>query len=240
MNKFIFDVDGTLTPSRSKIDEDFKDYFLNFINNNETYLITGSDYSKTVEQLGEHICKSVKKIYNCSGNDVWEKGVNVHTNTWTLEQDVKDWLENKLKSSNFVLRTGNHIEARPGSINFSIVGRNATLKERTLYKEWDSLNNEREKISAEFNHTFKKLEARIGGETGIDIYPKGYDKSQIIRDFSKEHKLYFFGDKITPGGNDYPLASAITKNNRGMWVNVAGWRQTYETLQYYQEARIAS
>ena len=32
MHKFIFDVDGTLTPSRGKIDDDFKKFFVEFCN----------------------------------------------------------------------------------------------------------------------------------------------------------------------------------------------------------------
>ena len=71
MKKFIFDVDGTLTPSRSKIDPEFKDWFTNFIINNKVWLVTGSDYTKTVEQLGSEICENVVTCYNCQGNDVW-------------------------------------------------------------------------------------------------------------------------------------------------------------------------
>ena len=50
---FIFDVDGTLTPSRGKMDYEFKLWFLNFIKQNPVALVTGSDLQKTVEQLGE-------------------------------------------------------------------------------------------------------------------------------------------------------------------------------------------
>ena len=50
-NKFIFDVDGTLTPSRQQIDSDFAVYFSNFCTINDVYLVTGSDKEKTVEQV---------------------------------------------------------------------------------------------------------------------------------------------------------------------------------------------
>jgi hydroxymethylpyrimidine pyrophosphatase-like HAD family hydrolase len=52
---YLFDVDGTLTNSRSLIDPDFKEFFLNFIANHNVCIVTGSDYSKTLEQLGEDI-----------------------------------------------------------------------------------------------------------------------------------------------------------------------------------------
>ena len=60
--RFIFDVDGTLTPSRQQIVPKFHDWFLKFIEENYVYLVTGSDYSKTVEQLGKRICESVLEV----------------------------------------------------------------------------------------------------------------------------------------------------------------------------------
>ena len=71
---YIFDVDGTLTPSRMRIDKEFKEFFLEFIKKNNVYLATGSDYIKTVEQLGTEICESVTKCYNCCGISVWPNG----------------------------------------------------------------------------------------------------------------------------------------------------------------------
>jgi phosphomannomutase len=234
LNKFIFDVDGTLTPSRGKIDNDFREWFTEFCIDNEVYLVTGSDYPKTVEQLGEKLCRWPVYIFNCSGNDVWAKGKNIETNSWSLPDEAHKWLEIKLKNSSFPLRTGQHIEIRPGTVNFSIVGRGATLSERIMYKKWDQEHDERNRISIEFNHQFPTLESRIGGETGIDIYPKGHDKSQILKYFDKNDNLYFFGDKCTPGGNDYPLAKLI-KNS----YSVKNWQDTWERLEYFKEAGIA-
>ena len=126
MNKFIFDVDGTLTPSRGIIDKEFGEFFKKFADTNYVYLVTGSDYNKTVEQCGEDIIMSVKRVYNCSGNDVWEKGKNIYTNEWHLPAEAEGWLLQELRYSNFPLRTGLHLEHRPGMCNFSVVGRNAT------------------------------------------------------------------------------------------------------------------
>ena len=63
-NRFIFDVDGTLTPSRGIIDKEFEKFFLKFCYENYVYLVTGSDYDKTVEQLGKEICEKVERVYN--------------------------------------------------------------------------------------------------------------------------------------------------------------------------------
>lgn len=230
MYRFIFDVDGTITPSRRVIDSVFKQFFLEFCTSNSVTLVTGSDYIKVQEQLGDDILNSVETVYCCSGNDVWSKGVNIKTNNWSAPDEVEKWLATELDRSKFILRTGQHVEKRPGAINFSVVGRNATLKERQLYKQWDEAQKERIQIALAFNNAFSNLCAKIGGETGIDIYPIGYDKSQIINDFSTLDKLLFFGDKMEDSGNDYPLKKAIEENNRGSCFSVKDWEHTQKIL----------
>jgi len=230
MNKFIFDVDGTLTPSRQTIDPEFNKFFFDFVTTNDVYLITGSDKDKTVEQIGNVLFCTAKVVYNCSGNDVWSHGVNVKTNDWTAPKELMDLMHGWLQASNFPLRTGNHIEVRPGCVNFSIVGRNCTLGERKLYIKHDLESRERESIAYQINTEFENITAKVGGETGIDIYPTGCDKSQIINDFNDHDKLIFFGDKQEPGGNDEPLSTAIAKRGNGKSYHVKDWKDTMEIL----------
>ena len=64
--KYIFDVDGTLTPSRGIIDAQFKTWFNSFCLSNDVYLVTGSDKAKTVEQIGEETYNLCKRVYRCS------------------------------------------------------------------------------------------------------------------------------------------------------------------------------
>ena len=234
-NKFIFDVDGTLTPSRQPIDNNFAEFFLSFCKSNDVYLVTGSDRAKTIEQIGEEIYSRCKRVYQCNGNDVWEGSVNIQTNEWTLPDLARTFLISCEYESNFSIRTGNHIEERPGMVNFSVVGRNASLYERKQYVDYDTKENERNIIANAFNTMFSDLSAKVGGDTGIDISPKDSDKSQVVKDFSKQDNLWFFGDAIYEGGNDYPLAQVV-KNYR----KVSGWKNTKEYLQVFQEQRIAN
>lgn len=229
-NKFIFDVDGTLTPSRGIINKDFAIWFSKFCDNNNVYLVTGSDRPKTIEQVGQYIYHTCKRVYNCSGNDVWRADLNVRSNKWTLPEDAHEWLSEQLTASSFPLRTGLHFEHRPGMINFSVVGRNATLGERKLYVNWDKEYDERDYIAHNFNLIFTDLEARPGGETGIDIAPKGLNKSQILQDFDKDDFIVFFGDRMDEGGNDYPLANALFNNYQGINHSIQRWEETWEIL----------
>ena len=229
--RFIFDVDGTLTPSRGLIDDEFASFFTNFCDENYVYLITGSDYPKTVEQLGKTICEKVECVYNCSGNDVWKNGKNILTNNWTLPETAHGWLSEMLSESKFYRKTGLHFEHRPGMVNFSIVGRNANLEERAMYKEWDEHKNERNTIARQFNKLFPDIEARPGGETGIDIAPKGSDKSQIVKDFDPvDDILQFFGDRMDVAGNDYPLKKVILDKDLGFCYNIKDYKETWKIL----------
>ena len=49
-------------------------------------------------------------------------------------------------------------------------------------------------------YSFPDLTVALGGQTGIDIGPLGSDKSQILRDFSEDDELHFFGDRMSEGG----------------------------------------
>ena len=227
--KYIFDVDGTLTPSRQKIDPNFLIFFNSFALANEVYLVTGSDRDKTIEQITHLLYCNCKRVYNCAGNDVYEGDLSVYTNPWTLPLDAKEHLLEELHESHFPVRTGNHIEERPGCVNFSIVGRGANHTERLVYSDWDDIKKEREGIATRFNEKFPELHAFVGGVTGVDISGKGSDKSQIIRDFP-DGDLVFFGDRMEEGGNDRPLADAITDKKLGMVVTVTDWKDTWNKL----------
>ena len=234
MNKFIFDVDGTLTPSRGVMDKKFAVWFSKFCEANDVFLVTGSDRPKTIEQVGIYIYYKCKRVYNCSGSDVWRGDLNVRTNDWILPEDAHHWLAEQLTFSEFPLRTGLHFEHRPGMVNYSVVGRNADAQQRAEYVTWDRERLERIWIADKFNLRFPSLEAKVGGETGIDIAPKGADKSQIVEDFDSDDVLWFFGDAMHEGGNDEPVAKVVHHSR-----HVLNWKNTWEYLQIFQEQGIA-
>ena len=226
MKKFIFDVDGTLTPSRQKISSDFISLFYNFTQKEKVYLVTGSDRAKTLEQITPLIYNNCQRVYNCSGSDVYEGDKNVYRSEWELPLDVEKFLNDELDYSSFPLRNSNHIERRPGGVNFSILGRaNDPFLGRSEYVKWDKDTNEREDIADRLRSNFPGLSVALGGQTGIDIGPWGSDKSQILRDFSSEDELHFFGDRMDKGGNDYSLGEAVKKMG-GYTYHVSSYNDT--------------
>lgn len=219
---FAFDVDGTLTPSRQRIVPQFVEWFLSFCTNHSVYLVTGSDYEKTLEQLGSDICNTVRGVYSCCGNAFYVQGELQYVNEFSLTDEQHSYLENLLSVSKFSVRTGNHIEMRPGSCNFSVVGRNAGISERQDYIAYDELANERNTYATLIRGKFPNLDATVAGETGIDIHPLGMDKSQVAKFIEP---FVFFGDKIYPGGNDFTIAQFADK-----YHSVSSWEETFEIL----------
>ena len=235
MKQFIFDVDGTLTDSRQQIDLSFEAYMIKFCCKYDVYLVTGSDRQKTLEQLGLDICYTAKRVYNCSGSDVYEKDKNVYRNDWQLPLDVEKFLLDELDYSQFPLRNGNHIERRPGGVNFSILGRDKDpFKGREEYVSWDNIHQERSYIARRLSYSFPDLTVALGGQTGIDIGPEGADKSQVLRDFSEDDEIHFFGDRMERGGNDYTLAEAV-KERGGKSYHVKDYKETWELLNKYED-----
>lgn len=230
--KFIFDVDGTLTPSRQEIDPDFEKYMIEFSNENDVYLVTGSNREKTIEQVGDTLFHAAKRVYNCSGSDVYEGDLNVYRDEWDVPEDVEEFLMDELHHSKFPIRTGTHVEKRPGGINFSVLGRGqgVVLEERDEYVKWDRTHHERKNMAIKIKNRFPDLEVQVGGQTGLDISPLGRNKGQILRDFSKEDFIYFYGDMMDEGQNDFPLADAIRKKELGFTYHVHSFQHTWDIL----------
>lgn len=225
---FLFDVDGTLTPSRGRIDPEFEQWFLKFTSKYSVSLVTGSDYDKTLEQLGEAVLYSVDYCFNCAGNAVYQQGDLVHSSGWTAPDSLVKFLESRLATSAYPYRFGIHFEQRIGLLNFSVVGRGAKGQQRTDYYHWDLENQERDSLVTYINQNWKDCQAAAGGETGIDIFERGCDKAQVLKYFDQD--VYFFGDRQDPQGNDYTLARAILDQNRGLCYAVDNWTTTWDLL----------
>ena len=217
--------------SRGIIDPKFKEYLNSYCSANEVYLVTGSDKSKTIEQIGEDTYNLCKRVYQCSGSDVYEGDNSILKSVWELPALARTFLISCEYESQFTERTGiRHIEERSGMVNFSVLGRGAAAEQRAKYVEYDTVKNERINIASAFNTMFPKLQATVGGETGIDIAPRGSDKSQILRDFKEDDTIHFYGDAMFEGGNDKPLADALRQFQLGFSHQVRDWKHTWEKL----------
>ena len=226
---FLFDVDGTLTPSRKPIERKFKEFFTQWvaseqIHGNKVYLVTGSDKDKTTEQIGKALWEKVDGSYQNCGNQLYIKGELIEDSHWRLPDDLMWDIIKILSTSPWYGRAKGNMEMRSGMLNISTIGRLCTASERAEYCEWDKENDERKSIAGQLKRMYPKIEFSIGGEISIDVYPEGKDKSQVLSDMDGD--TVFFGDRCEEGGNDYSLSNACTK-----YYNVVNWKETMSILE---------
>ena len=233
----MFDIDGTLTPSRLMMTKEFTKFFDKWSDKNKYYLVTGSDLNKTKEQLPIAYIDRAEAIFTCCGNQMWKDNELIYDNKFELSTKLKNTLEVVLMSNQYPHRYGNHIEDRGSMVNFSIVGRNCTQEQREHFFKWDEEKGERKKISTFLKHKFKDLDAVLGGQISIDIYPKGMDKSQILKHIENIENFYcpdeyiFIGDRTEKGGNDYPLALLMDNTDNCDFYQTDGWEHTQKILE---------
>lgn len=215
---YVFDVDGTLTLPRREIDPGFERWLREWSTGRPVFLITGSDKDKTIEQIGLPLWLGVNAVYQCAGNEVFSGGRLLRRSIWSPSAALLRLLSGLLEQNGYPYRYGNHIEVRTGLVNFSIVGRDCSMEQRKEYNEWDNTHSDRSALCAAVMAAFPELEARVGGQISIDIYPVGKNKGQIVRDLVGP--IYFFGDRTQKGGNDYDLARLLgDEPNRVFPVN---------------------
>lgn len=236
MNKiYLFDVDGTLTPPRQKMASNFASFFDAFTLHHDVFLISGSNYAKLEEQVPENILEQCLGVYGCSGAEYYEKGVLQYTREHQFPNELMYLCQHFVRSSVFTMKTGNHIEMRPGMLNVSSVGRNADDNQRKAYHAWDVCTDERLEFVKQINESGLDYEASAGGEISVDIVPRGWNKSvvkeQILKKFPHA-SLIFFGDRIVKNGNDLPLAKALeTPKGRHFSHPVSSYHDTWSFLQ---------
>ena len=210
---YMFDMDGTLTPARKPMEEDFAKCFLPWLQKNKAFIVTGSDIAKVLEQLPSDVVNAFSGIYCAMGNDLWRKGDFVYHHDFVPEPELLADLENyRLTSAYPYSLFPNYLEKRTGMVNFSILGRDCPYAERERYGSWDKTAGERLRIQKELSRRYPQYDFVLGGSISIDITKKGCGKGQVashLRGEYPEEEITFFGDKTLPGGNDYELAAAL-------------------------------
>jgi len=242
---FLFDVDGTLTVAKHKIDSSFQKDFLKWMDKKEVYIVSGGTFERIVNQLGTDVLNKTSGVFACMGNAFLQKaelindtGFNewelVYKNKFVYPKNLVRRLESIVAKSDFPVKTGHHYEERVGMINYSIVGRNASQDQREQYEKWDAEKQERKQIVEVLRKKFKTLDFVIGGAVSMDIFNKGNDKSQVIDRYFKEalehNRIHFVGDRIAAPGNDHTLAELLRAHPNGAAYEVETWEDTVKLL----------
>lgn len=101
------------------------------------------------------------------------------------------------------------IDVRNGLIYISPVGLLSNDIFRSKFLEYENNCNFRNKLINILNSVIDTeiYDVVLGGSIGISIYPKIWNKAQVVDYIKSENinNIYFFGDKTMPNGNDYPI-----------------------------------
>jgi phosphomannomutase len=221
-NLVLFDVDGTIAESGQKINDEISILINELKNSNyEIGIVGGGKMEKILEQLDGKIscdhyfsecgCVYFKSIGNNELSEIYKKNIRHHITYNKINILIKVAL--KFLSEVDYTITGNFIDLRNGIIYISLIGLVANQEERKIFMNLDKKYNYRKKLlniliekSIELNIN-NAIDIVEGGSVGIAIYPKEYDKIQVLNYFpiNLYDKIYYFGDKYENDGNDYNI-----------------------------------
>lgn len=223
----LFDMDGTLTPARNKVGHDISSALKDLTQYCKVGIVTGSGLNYILEQcapIWEDAGGCAPEdivLLPCNGTQYyeWKDG------TWACV--ASENMRNYLGTENYdhVVRlilgvqnehacslagghplTGNFISYRRSMVNWSPVGRDADSAQREEFVKFDHGGVHRTRLVNSLKLKLEgcnipPLQMRLGGETSVDIYPVGWDKSFAL-DYFTENTCWFVGDKCTGMGND--------------------------------------
>jgi len=216
----IFDLDGTLVESKSEIDGKMAELFKKLLEKNRVAVIGGGKYELFQQNLVSKLNapdKLLKKLFlfpvTATSFYRYESGEwkLVYSNNFSAEQREKvfEAFKKVFAELNYTHPEkiyGELIEDRDSQITFSALGQLAPLD---LKNEWKEENEGiKIKIAEALRKLLPDMEVRVAGTTSIDVTAKGIDKEYGIHQIKERlgiplEKMFFVGDALFPGGNDY-------------------------------------
>lgn len=223
-NTFVFDLDGTLTVTKSPITEPVSGLLRKLLLRRKVAVMGGGTYAQFREQLVGHLgakpdelanlylfptCGTQFYMYDPKGRGF--KQVYSHELSDKEKGFIISALEAAVKESGVPLPEvtyGSRIEDRGSQITFSAMGQQAPAEKKA---RWDPGHAKRKGIAERLDKLLGgKFEARIGGTTSIDVTRAGQDKAYGIAMICENigttvSDIVFIGDALFEGGNDYSV-----------------------------------
>jgi HAD superfamily hydrolase (TIGR01484 family) len=213
----VFDLDGTLAPSKSAIDAETSDLLVKLLAVVDVAIISGAALHQFQEQVLAHLPRDgrldrLSILPTCGTRfyqfrDGW-KQLYADDLSKAQQEQIVAALKKAVASSGFqAAKTwGDSIENRESQITYSALGQDAPLSAK---ETWDPNFAKRKVIKALLDVSLPEFSVRLGGSTSIDVTKPGIDKAYGIgklRDILgvATHDMLYVGDALFPGGNDYP------------------------------------
>ena len=209
----LLDMDGTITPPRKPITDEMAlqlDSML--VDNWELGIVSGSHIQYMDEQLSswkawKNNNPRIKK-YPVNGTSLLSMRDEYSSFEWNwLIHDITA-ADHRMRCSlggSYIRQPKSILEFRGSSINWCPPGRDADDKQRKKFIGLDMAFDLRVNFMKELKTRplfHKKTVVKLGGQTSFDIYPLGWDKSYVFKNYKEFEKIYFIGDRCGPMGND--------------------------------------
>jgi phosphomannomutase len=236
----LFDIDGTLTDPRKRIDPEMLQHLQSWKSVPGVILgiVGGSDRIKAQEQLGEkEMTDLFEYAFSENGLVFYHKGVLRHE--YSLTHFISQPTLNRFINYVFLylctlelpVKTGTFIEYRKSMLNISPVGRNCSQEQRDDFEIYDQEHRIRETMITNLKEEFPEMpvEYGIGGQISFDVFPRGLNKTFCLEHLPLHEfdNVYFFADKTDEGGNDYE----IYHDPRVQGRRVTSWQDTARQVQ---------
>jgi HAD superfamily hydrolase (TIGR01484 family) len=225
-----FDLDDTLTSSRSLVDQDMADLLralpvdLIVVSGAENKQITAQLPNLPFFHLGQNGNHARTSPVDGVQNEIWERRLTVAEKNEILLHASKilsaaDWP---------IIDVHDLVEDRGSQIGFSLIGHHED-KERK--RTFDPTSEKRFELLKRIPFNSSSVEVKVGGTTCFDYFKKGHHKGSNVRALIehmgwKMNDAVYFGDKLMPGGNDETVVDIIDT------VEVRSHRDTFEKLKH--------
>ncbi len=243
----IFDLDGTLAPTKSTIDNEMSQLITQLLSKKRVAVIGGGKLELFHEQLLDNLKTPANLLQNLflfpttatifyKYENGW-KQVYSHNLTPNEIDTVISAFEQVTNELNYKpdKTYGKIIENRGTQVTWSALGQDVVrvLGDQgvNLKNKWKEENTPLKlKIAKMVQEKVPDLEVHSAGYTSIDVTKKGIDKAYGLMQMEKYlsidiKDMLFVGDAIFPGGNDF----AITKTSID-YVSINGPEETKEVI----------
>ncbi len=206
---FFFDMDGTVTPSRSKISTSMKELMSNFPYS--IGIISGSHNEQMAFQMdGVPVIKMGQNgnhVIDIDGTELWFDKLSETEKAEIMQHANAVWAA----CDHNVPDPNDLFEDRGSQISLSIYGHHA---DPAAKKAFDGDFKKRRALLAEYPFVSDAVEVKLGGSTCLDYFKKGHNKGHNIDRIISEKgwnkdECVFFGDALFPGGNDESVIGVI-------------------------------
>lgn len=227
---FIFDIDGTITPHDERIKIDFKNFFTKWLKNHMSYIVTGIEYKLAVKRLSHEICDALLGIFTSTG-------YVRKTDEGKPDNALLAALESLHNKSEYTYKSDKkYIEYdKDQSINFSVIGSDASEEARKEYVKWDAEHHEMEDIMKKLNNDFEQYSITIVDGTTFCIAQKYGIKliAKLIRADNPGAQIKFFGDTGKKGNQN--LLTELNRYKEGPEVIAVHIKSPDELLEHLKE-----